>query len=134
MAVTILPRITHSATIRECEHLVAETTRKAGLVLRWLGGIAWTSKVGWFRIGTKFAAIEAVSGALPRVIPVDWLVTKWAVHWGMIRHRLLNADGSLKFAQSWSSGFVSRRDTLTGPLSRSHPFRAPMSIETGLND
>jgi hypothetical protein len=25
--------------------------------------------------------IEDVSGALPRVIPVDWLVTKWAARW-----------------------------------------------------
>jgi hypothetical protein len=28
------------------------------------------------RIGTKLAAIKAVSGALPRVVTVDWLIAK----------------------------------------------------------
>jgi hypothetical protein len=40
------------------------------------------------RIGTKFAAIEAVGGTFPRVDPVDWLVAKWAAHWGNVRYRL----------------------------------------------
>ena len=33
----------------------------------------------WHKIS---AAIEAVSGAFPRVVPVDWLVSKWAAHSG----------------------------------------------------
>jgi hypothetical protein len=48
------------------------------------------------RIGTKFAAIEAVGGTFPRVVPVDWLVAKRAAHWEMLRYRLFNADGSLQ--------------------------------------
>jgi hypothetical protein len=51
------------------------------------------------RIGTKFAAIETVGGTLPRVDPVDWLVAKWAAHWGNAPLSAINADGSLKFPQ-----------------------------------
>ena len=39
-----------------------------------------TRRINALRIGTKLAAIEAVGGALPCVVTVDWLIAKWAAH------------------------------------------------------